>query len=252
MNSKVKALVVVLSAAVTVGAVGILQAASASQNIQHTFSSSKNSTILTAEVEAGTEHRFILGPSTDECKTALGVGTMPATTADTITLRPTYGECQGTVGAGKFAATLTNDGCAWVLDSDTTTSSHLSGEHASVSLECEHKHEITTTSMGCVVGIGDTHPPSGGTVNQGLHGVTFASIENGKALTVTWKVRTLTYTTQGANCALLGIPAGTYTNGQIEGVTIIRGYEDTGFTGSLTNGFSVTEGIQVTLGLTTP
>lgn len=232
MTRYLKVLVLMVLAAITSGAM----AAQASAVVEHSFTSSANSTVLT-----GTninENVFSLTSSPIEwgCESTTFSGTVSEAKVDQIAIHPEFAGCQWN---GAEATTVT-EGCNYVLDSDTTTSSEFpSQEHASVSVQCEAGKYIGVSISGCVLKISN-----GSGENQSLHGTRYEVSGSGSSadIKINWTVRTMHFTATGSWCALLGISTGTYNGGDFDGTTTLKGYEDNG--GS--------EGAQVGLGLSTP
>lgn len=248
MTRNLKALGLALVATLALGATG---APGASADEEHSFRSSVEDTVLTGS-SASTHVFTFTGGIYISCTVASLEGTNIGTTRDTLTVHPKYSSCTYSIGG---SATIHTNGCNYILDSDTTVSSHSrSTEHAVWSLECEPGHHILITAPGCNYTIGMFHEQ---TVNQSRHGLRYSQLRNhsGKhALIVNWTVKTVHYTVLGSSlCGLAGHPAGTYTNGIITGSTTLTGYNASGLaSGSTTSGYTWTHGAQVDLTISTP
>ena len=249
MNRNIKAFGLALVAAMTLGA---FAAQGASAVVEHSFNSAVESTVLTGQTESDSNAE---GKSRNVFTTTAGLtvecystfeGTQTGKTLDQVTVH-----LKTTCTGGSAVHT---NGCNYVFDSDTTTStSHFSAtaEHAAVSIECEPSHWIEATRPGCNITIGDES--SSAPVNQSLHGVKFTNVTHSSksALTVNATIRTIHYVaTAGSFCGLAGHPAGTYTNGKFDGVFEVTGYEDgEPVTGSTTEGRTWTHGAQTDISI---
>jgi hypothetical protein len=186
------------------------------------------------------------------CSSAELEGTVSETNSDTITVHPKYASCKLNGGA----ATFHTNGCNYVFNSNTTTSSHWgsSQEHATMSIECEPNHHIALTSQGCNLTLSASH--NSAPVNQSLHGVKYTAVtHNGKnSLTMQWTVRTVHYTVlAGSFCGLAGHPFGTYTSGIYEGKATLTGYgEGVVLSGTKTKGRTWSHGSQVDIEIREP
>jgi hypothetical protein len=257
MTRNLKAFGLALVAMLAIGAIG---AQAASAVVEHSFRSSaaNEDTVLTGKSESysssqTSQHIFTATAGlTVECD-ATFVGRNIGNPLDTVAVRPTYTNC-------KDNATVTNTGCQYVFDSDTTQASghSASSEHAAVSLDCEHQHYIEVTKPGCKLRFEDTHTGVQGTVNQSIHGVRYTQLSShsGKhALTVKATAKTITYTVlAGSFCGLAGHGAGTYHNGTYDGTAEVTGFEFSTKTGgsSLTTGTTYSHSAQVDITLSTP
>jgi hypothetical protein len=221
----------------------------------HEFTSSNASIALTGANESYTtgssRHIFAAtGGLTVSCDVTLE-GTQAAVTQDTVTLHPKYHNCISTLGG---APTVDTNGCNYIFDSDTTTNTHPSGEHAAVSLECEGSHVIEITAPGCNFAFAATH--NSVSVNQSLHGIRYSEVTHSgkKALTALGTIRTIQYTaTTGSLCGLAGHPAGTYSSGSYDAYTTVTGYtQSIDVSGSTTEGRVRSHGGQVDIAVGTP
>ena len=247
MTRNLKALGLALVAAMALGVIG---AQGASAAVEHTFKSGSADTVLTGQNESystgGSKHIFTATPGlTVECDATFSWTNLDEE-RDTVTVRPTYSSCGGEV-------TVTNSGCLYEFDSDTTQASghSTSSEHASVNLNCAHQHHIQINRPGCNITFEDTHTSSSTTVNQSLHGVRYTQLSShsGKhALTVNATVKTIKYTVlSGSFCGLAGHPAGTYSSGEYAGTASVTGFVASTGSNDATNGTTWTHGAQVDL-----
>jgi hypothetical protein len=246
MARNLKALGLVLAAALALGAIG---AQGASAVVEHSFRSSTNTTVLTGQNE-GTLVLEVTSGLAFECSAATFEGTVIGATRDTVTVHPKYSSC--VTGLGNI--TVDSNGCNYIFDSETTTSAHSgSGEHASVSIECEAGHHFLLTAPGCNATFGSTH--SSVAVNQSLHGVRYTQVTHSskQSVTVNVTVGTTHYTMlSGSLCGLAGHPAGTYTNGVTTGNVTVTGYQDGSVvSGTTTTGRTWSHGAQVDISLST-
>lgn len=258
MTRNLKALGLALVAALALGAVG---AQSASAVVEHSFrSSSQNEkTILTGHIDTSpTVSKHVFKPSPEsglavECSVATFSHTVEGNIRDTVTAHPTYGSCESSFGA----ATVDTNGCNYIFDSDTTTSTHSStDEHATVSIECEAGHHISVTTGLCNLTF--SAKESSTPVNQSIHGVRYTQLasHSGKhALTVYATAKTIHFRALGGSlCGFGGLPAGTYNTGTYTGAASVTGYEDTDNSpgGTTTTGTTWKHGAQVDLTISTP
>ena len=218
MTRKLKALGLALLALGAMGAIAA-QAASATN---HEFEATKASVVLTGN--ATTNQVFTVGAVAVVCPEASFVGTQAEKTVDHVKVKPEYfGHCV----LGSTTVHVTNKGCEYTFDSDTTE------EKAKVSVVCGHTGSITITDSGgaCVIHVADTHT-NGVTVNQNLSGVTYKNVVvgNDHDVVVVAKVPNIAYEATGFGCFLLGIPS-TGVNGEYTGSATVRGYEDVGAAG---------------------
>ena len=255
MSRNLKVLGLALLAALALGAIGAQGAAAV---VEHSFRSTTNSTVLTGHGESN----FIFQPGGTTgpafaCSIATVSGTNVGSTRDTITLHPKYDSCIVSEKKGTFET----DGCNFIIDSDTTTSSHWRGsEHGAVSIECEKDgagnpiHQSKFSVLGCTFIIGSTHP-AGTTVNQGLHGARFTQVTHSlkHSVTVSMTLETVHYTALGAPCIGLGLlPGGTYSDGILSGKFTVTGYENGAAAGTTTSGTTWQHGAQVDVTVSTP
>lgn len=233
MTRYLKVLTLTALAAIASGAIAV-QAASAA--VEHSFTSEVEKTRLTGTSVGENIFSLTASPIKWGCESTTFSGTVTGTKVDQISIHPEFSGCQWN---GAEATTIT-EGCNYVLDSDTTTSSHFpSQEHAAVSVQCEAGKYIGVNISGCTLKISN-----GSGENQSLHGTTYQTSGSGAGadIKINWTLRTMHYTATGAYCALLGISTGTYSVGDFDGVTTLKGYEDKGGE----------EGAQVGIGLSTP
>jgi hypothetical protein len=239
-----------------------IAAQGASAVVEHSFRLGANKTVLT-----GKNHSYTTGSSKDVFTATGGVtvecdgtyeNTEEGTTKDTLTVHPKYHNCKAFGGN----ASVDTNGCNYVFDSDTTQANghSTSSEHAAVSLECMAGHHILVTGPGCNLTFSANH--SSVSVNQSLHGVRYTQLVSHSdpggvskhALTVKATVRTVHYTVLGGSlCGLVGHPAGTYSNGSLDGAGSLTAYTDsTPVSGSTTLGQVWSHGAQVDLTISTP
>jgi hypothetical protein len=231
MTRKFKALGLALIAVFAMSAV----AASGAQaeNIQHTFlsdsttqnGSGQTTTNLTGFRDEGSEHIFTIdeGSVSTVCSEIVFEGPEVGSELDEVTVTPAYDSCTTSLGA----ANVTENHCAYVFDSDTTTHETPSGlkEDAPVDIECSGGSvlEIEVPSVGVKVSVGP---------QTGLHGVSYKEDEDPEtekdAVTVEATVEGIAWTcTPAFLCGLGGIPS-SGTDGTYEGDTIVTGFEDDG------------------------
>jgi hypothetical protein len=260
MTRNLKTLGLALVAAMALGAIG---AQGASAVVEHSFRQGSEKTVLTAANES-----YTTGSSKNVVSFTPGLtiscdvtfeGTQVGTIRDTVTVHPKYHNCSSSLGG---SPTVHTSGCNFILDSDTTTSSHSGvNEHAAVSLECESAHSasphfIEATAPGCNFRIEQTHTSPSVEVNQSLHGVRYSSVtHSGKnSGTLTATVRTIKFTANsGSLCGLAGHAAGTYGSASYDGIGTLTGYTDsTVVSGSTTNGRVWSHGAQVDISVSSP
>lgn len=255
MSRNLNAFGLALVAAMALGAIG---AQGASAVVAHSFRSDVEDTVLTAAAE-GKEKLTLTAGVFVECSDVTFEGTNVGTLRDTLTVHPTYASCNLSGGA-ESNVTVHTGGCNFELDSDTTTNTHPSGDHASVSLACTSSHsasphKIEITAPGCNIAFETTHAGNV-LVNHSLHGLRYTNLSNhsGKnAGTVTATVRTISYTvTSGSFCGLIGHGAGTYSNASYDGKSTVTGYQAGTGTGSATNGFTWHHGAQINITVSSP
>lgn len=220
MAGNMKALGLALAAVMVLGAVG----AQGAWAVEHTFTSSSASTFLTGDDDGG-EHEFAAGSAKFKCATTTFQGTEVGTAADSRTLTPSYAECK----VGSTTINVTNEGCSYTFDSDTTTDPFTAGESGTVAFKCDEGKFIKFTGPGCTIDFGSQGP---------LHGVKYTEV--GGNLTIEYHVFGITYNVTNAGCALLGFKPGVNTNATFLGNSLVKGYSNAGHTTSST------------LGLTTP
>jgi hypothetical protein len=172
-------------------------------------------------------------PGTIECEKAKYVGSYGGTTTGSIEVTPTYEKCK----SGAALATVTDNGCKFVLtgttDAYTNTAGKAESEDATFSLNCEDKNSITVSLPGgCVITFADTHP-AGTPVNQKLLGVKddneVESAGNKKwDVKVTVTVDNIFYTSN-ANCEALGTTT-TDKDGFLTTTITLKAYEDASHT----------------------
>jgi hypothetical protein len=101
-----------------------------------------------------TTNVLTLNGGTEKCKKALfSSDEIPGTTFNTLTLHPEYSECT----AFGLAATVSTEGCNYVLSTSSATA-------GSMAIECANGKEVLTTvkAAGCTVKIGAQTPSSPG------------------------------------------------------------------------------------------
>ena len=253
MTRNLKALGLALIAALTLGAIGAQGAAAV---VEHSYRSdaTNETTVLTGQSESDYVFEAGTGGAKTICTSATfsGTQTPKGNIRDTITLHPIYTSCK----LGTNSVTVTTGGCNYVLDSETTAGSHFSGEHATVSVECESTHDIQIDGPGCNI------TKKGNTVNQSLHGVHLTTLSSAQshsgrsAITISKTVGKIHYETKGGlACTAIGKPEGTYTDGITKGAFSVTGYEDnTGVpaTSSTTIGTTWHHSQQVNIAVSTP
>lgn len=192
--------------------------------VDHTFTSSSESTFLTGDDDGGS-HELVAGSAKVVCATSTFTGSQSGTAADSQTITPTYTECK----IGSTSVTVTNEGCSYLFDSDTTADANTGGESATVTINCEAGKFIKIVGPGCTIDFGSQGP---------LHGVKYTA--TGGNVTTEAHVFGIKYNATNAGCALLGIKQGESSNGTYIGNSLVKGYSNAGHTTA------------ATLGLTTP
>jgi hypothetical protein len=197
-------------------AVLAIMAVAAPAAMAHDFKSEER-TVLTGESKNTNTFTFANSAKLT-CSLVDFSGTMATTQVDTITLHPTYHGCKISLAE----VTVKTTGCNYVFGSDTTASTHLTGSHASVSIECEASKKIEAIGPGCTVTIG------GVALNQSLHGVTYVNegISATRDIKFNATVRTIHYEASGMSCGLAGIVTGTQKVGMYDGSATVQGWED--------------------------
>ena len=251
MTRNLKALGLALVAALALGAIG---AQGASAVVEHSFRSDAVNEKNVATVQQETDHVFEAGTSGAKvtCTSATFSGTYYGNIVDTVTVHPIYTSCK----LGVNNVTITTGGCNYIFDSDTTAGGHFSGEHATVSLECESTHDIEIDGPGC------NFTYKGNTVNQSLHGLSYTNLSSGQshsgksAITINATIGKIHYETKGGlACNAIGKPQGTYTDGIYLGKASATGYEDnTGVspTSTTTVGTTWHHSSQINIAVSTP
>lgn len=186
-----------------------------------TFLSESSPVTLHATQEAS--QVFTITGKSVVCKQATFHGTQAGTVAGSLTLHPEYKECK----FGELEATVNVPAaCNFVIDGSTDAK----GE-APLSIECGHGEPITMSLGGvCTVKVGDTHPPSSTTVNQGLSGVTYTNIGAGttREITINANLTGISAVVEGSLCFLGGISTGTHSDATYTGKATLTGTQDGG------------------------
>ncbi len=217
MTRNLKVLGLALVAILAMSAV----AASAASAKQDLFTSDSNAeTVLTGTTDKDASGNPIPGEFLSQpeggakvsCKHAEYKGVVPDNSEPSVTVHPKYKECEGPGGA---AATVTTDGCNYIL----TGSTHKNAkgeEHATTQLECTTGKTITVAVAGvCTLHFG-TQSPKG-------DGVTYThATENSKnTVTVHATVSGISFSKTGGFCFL--VPGG--TNGVLKETIEVTGYQ---------------------------
>jgi len=167
-----------------------------------------------------------------ECASGTYTGTFTGTTAFQVELTPSYTGCK----IGPANATVTDNGCKYVLtgttDAYTSTSGVAEGEDATVRLNCEDAGNaiVVDGPLGCVITFTDTHPANTA-VNQNLLG---ARYDNELDAVSKWDVKAtvtvdkITYTSNGP-CQSLGFTA-TDSDGFMTKNITLKAYSDAAHT----------------------
>lgn len=222
MTRNLRALGLALLAAFALGALAV-SAASA-----HTFKS-ENAPVTLHATQVSNQTFTVTGHSV-VCKNATFHGSSTNKANETVTLSPTYTNC--TFGELEAAVTVPST-CNFVLHSATPTTNM-----ALVDIECNHGGPIVINVGGiCEIRIGDTHPPTMTTVNQGLSGVKYTNIAgNGtttREIEVEATVDNVSDVVIGSLCFLGGLSTGTHTNAGYRGNARLTGTETGGGAGRI-------------------
>jgi hypothetical protein len=145
-------------------ALGALGAQSASAAVTHSFfyDGGTNNAIITGTTEPGTSEVFKLTSISVECTDMRYRGTMFGPASDHFTVVPLYDAAGGTsCKAFGVNATITNKGCTFTYESDTSEHPNdgfgVGEEHAEISRVCGHTGSITVEAAGCTLHLSDTH-----------------------------------------------------------------------------------------------
>jgi hypothetical protein len=220
MIRKFKALGLALVAVFAMSAV-IASAASASAGTLTTFPAGK--TVVATGEQIG-EHVFTLTDhpvgaafNNVKCKKAIfdGVGTV-ATGATSVTVTPTYSECT----AFGQPATITHNGCNYVLSTGTPTAG---GWHVNTALSCPAGKFIEVHTGTCAVTIAAQGPlTTSAATNSGV-----ANPETGMDLLLHTNITGITYTVTKDNigCPLTGPAGKLWHKGDYEGTTTGKAHD---------------------------
>jgi hypothetical protein len=205
MTRNLKALGLALLAVFAMSAV----AASGASAAEDVFTSSEEVTDLTGH-GAGAVFQYTEGKLGVTCETETYNGTIEGAAVNEITVHPVY---EGHCTAGPFEATITTDGCNYIISGDTDENGH-----AGVEIECDEGKEITVDTA-CTIHIPPQTPTGGG--------VSFANGVSGQDdVTVNATVTGIHSTvTHSFACTLGGIAPGTHTGGTYEGSVTVKGYK---------------------------
>jgi hypothetical protein len=249
MNRKLKALGLALFACLALGAVAA-QGAMAENDI-FTSNSDNELTNLTGTSEVSALFRGGVEGSEITCKTGNYAGTIVGNNVDEITVHPEYGghthaeETEHTgCEAGGFGATVTTDGCEFVLSGETHD------EHATVAVECTDEKEITIDVTDLNVKI---HIPS----QDELLGVTYTNIPTGGGphgeVTLEATVEGITSTCTGGALACFLAGGAVDNEGVYEDHVVVKGFEDSEsfIQNEETHEWSGSHGSQVDIGVET-
>jgi hypothetical protein len=157
-----------------------------------------------------------------ECTTSIFRGTFESGSSSltltpqflgTINVNPHTTDCGSSIGQ----VTFDMNGCDYELTGNTTGSD--SGTDATIWITCPTSKKIELTNSLCKIKVPAQTPTSGG--------VTYTNqTENGYSVTkVTVTSTGVTYSTEGAFCALGGLPSHG-NNTDITGTVILGGYKD--------------------------
>lgn len=215
MIRNVKAFGLALMAVCAVGAV----AAQGAFAVDHTFQATGKyltSTNIKHPDGTGPDHVLSAGAAKISCATASFEGEQAAEKADEQTVTPKYSNCK----LGENPATVTNEGCAYTFDSDTTSEgeSGTKGESGTVKV-CNGGGAIKVSAAGCVITFGEQGP---------LHGIKYSNSGTEPThVDVTAHVFGIKYTTNKAfACTLAGLPtSGEGSNGTYLGNATTTAYK---------------------------
>ncbi len=230
MIRNLKALGLALCAVFALGALSASAASAA--NDSFTSGSASGTTYITGSQIGGIGAGNVFGTKSGvgkiECATGTYTGSYAGPTAFQVELTPAYTGCK--IGAGP--ATVTDNGCKFVLtgttDASTSTSGVSEGEDATVKLNCSDiagNGIVVDGPIGCVITFSDTHPANTA-VNQNLLGTKYDNELNVSK----WDVKTtvtvdkIVYTSN-SKCASLGFAA-TGTDGFLTTNVTFKAYEN--------------------------
>lgn len=214
---------------------GALSASAASAATDHlTSGSGSGTTYLTGSQIGGVGAGNVFGAKSAagkvECATGSYKGEYVGTSATSVEVTPSYTGCK----IGPANATVTDNGCKFVLTGEThsytNTSGQANGEDATVKLNCADTGNIQVDGpLGCVITFKDTHPANTA-VNQNLLGVKY----DNEMLSSVWDVKAtvtvdkITYTSNGA-CQSLGFTA-TDSDGFLTTNVTVKAYSNAAHT----------------------
>ncbi len=232
MIRNLKALALALCAVFMLGALSA-STASAATDVLTSDAPGLTDTYVTGTQNGGIGAGNVFGTKSKagkiECASGSYEGTFLGAPSE-VELTPSYTGCK--IGAAN--ATVTNNGCKYVLtgktEAFTNTSGVAEGEDATVSLNCGDTGSLVVDGpLGCQITFSDTQPANT-KVNQNLLGARYDNEEAGgkKDIKATITVDKITYTSTGA-CQSLGFTASDGDGFFTTNVTL-KGYADAGHT----------------------
>ena len=228
MTRNLKALGIALVAMFAMSAVAAASASAA----QHHFTSSSETTYLTAHSLG--EQKFWATTSEPEgnrvfCKSSGVNGMTTGLEVSEVTVEPSYGECSAFTGGSEVKAKVTVNGCNYVFTGVTeedVTGNQTATVHLTCPAEKQVEVEVTGLNLKCL------DMPGG----QTLRGVKYETDEESEphGLIVDAKVHGIESKTTGA-CG-----EGTHNDGKYEGRVTVEGFKDEAHTQRVTLGLKTT------------